>query len=77
MQKLDIGLSSFELEFLLKISSKLNLMESQGYFFHVLKGKFPFLSIKARDGEHYFFSTIYTSGAAVLSKLHMLFIPLG
>lgn len=55
MQKWDIGFGNFELEFLFKISRKLNLMESQRYLFHVLKGKFPLLSRKARDEECYFF----------------------
>lgn len=35
-------------------------MENQGYLFHALKGKFPLLSRKARDGEcHSFFSFFF------------------
>lgn len=61
MQKWDIGFGNFELEFLFKISRKLNLMESQRYLFHVLKGKFPLLSRKARDEECYFFLFFFFS----------------
>lgn len=81
MQKWDTGFGNFELEFLFKISRKLNLMESQRYLFHVLKGKFPLLSRKARDEECYFFLffffSIYSSHAVTLSKLPVFFIPLG